>query len=382
MWPLVNLVSVNLTRHSTNGVYTHTQVAAKFGRTTFTTSIRNEAYAKSWADYLLETRRRLLDLLHHGYLEAEPNVDLLPPKLLQPRKDRRFQAWRPDRWLQVGAGIGLALFLAAIPWNARLVDEADFGAATRVGTAKAYGTYLKQHATGRFVASAKAEIARRYDEAWTSLELGRGPDAPGLDALRAGLTGLAETGQTSLPLVMTWEVGDDVAAAASNDAALEEAVGSAALAQRGRELEGRIRQGLQATGLAEVAALERKATAPPTTPLALTVHARYGLDGSVLEAGAIRVSGLRVDWKVALEGTAVRGSRFAWEAMTTAPIALDLTGTAAAGGGRAAAYAAELDAACADFSGRLGEALGFGALRLQPSVAPVRKTALLSPYKK
>ncbi|HVQ28151.1 MAG TPA: hypothetical protein VMV21_01145, partial [Vicinamibacteria bacterium] len=381
VWPLVNLLSVNLTRHSTNGVYTHTQVAAKFGRSSFSTSIRDEAYAKKWADYLLETRRRVLDLLHHGYLEAEPNVDLLPPKLLQPRKERRWQAWRPDRWLQVGAGLGFVLFLAAIPWNARLVDEADFGAAARVGTAKAYGTYLKQHASGRFVEPAKAEIARRYDAAWTSLELGRGPEAPGLDALSAGLKALAEAGQTSLPLVMTWEAGGDAAAAAANDAALEEAVSSAALAQRGRELEGRVRQGLQAMGLAEVAVLERKATVAPATPIALTVHARYGLDGSVLEAGAIRVSGLRVDWRVALEGTAVRGSPFAWETTTASPNALDLTGTAG-GGGRAEAYAAELDAACAEFAARLGEALGYGAPRVQPSAAPVQKTALLSPYKK
>lgn len=380
VWPLVNLLSVNLTRHSTNGVYTYTQVAVKFGRTTFTTPIRNEAYAKNWADYILETRRRLLDLLHHGYLEAEPNVDLLPPKLLRTPSGRRWRWLRPDRWLLAGAGVGLLLYLAAIPWNFRLVDEAAFAAAARAGTAKAYNAYLKAYRAGRFAPAAREEIRRRFKEARASLELASGSGAPGLRALRNGLAALAVSGQTGLPLVVTWEVGEDVAAAAAGDAALKEAMGdTAAQAQRDGQLVAQLQRAFRGAGLTDLAQLERKAAVPPDAALALTIRARYGLDGTALEGGGVRVSGLRVAWEAAfLWGPKATAPGFKWETTTSPPDTVDLAETA--GVGRTHAYMAELDAACADFAAQLGNALGLGSPAGPP--AATRTAGASSPYKR
>ena len=193
--------------------------------------------------------------------------------------------------------------------------------------------------------------------------------------MSAGLGVLAEAGQTSLPLVVTWEVGDEVAAAAESDAALKEALGAAAQEQHDRDLVTRLQRAFQVSGLAEVAQLDRKAVLPPATHLGLTVHARYALDGTALEAGALRVRGLRIEWQAALRGAAAPKPGFTWETTTAPPDTLDPT--EAKGVARPAAYAAELDAACADFAAKLGDALGLGS---PPAAATTRTAALVSPY--
>lgn len=378
VYPLVNLSSVNLTRHSTNGIYTHTAVEVKFGKRKFQTSIRNEGYAQGWADHLLQTRRRLLDLLHHGFLEAEPDVDLFPPRLLQ-SPARRFWRWPPrlDRLLLGGAAAGLLLFLLAIPWNRRLVEEAAFGAAARKGSVQTYAGYLRAHPTGRFADTARVQVGRLFADARSGLELAAGASAPGRTALLEGLRALEAEGQMGMPLLVTWETGPDAAAAAETDPALEEALSGASQTRRTRELAQRLKQAVAQAGLGEVAAVETKGIRP-VHALGLRVRGRYGLDGSALEGGPVVLRGLRVSWHVTLTGTA-SSERFEWQLDTGAPdrLELDAARAAAVNEWQARAYEAELDVACADFIPRLATALGLGS-----SSEPVRtaQTARVSPY--
>src|SRR5262249_23591763 len=91
MWPLLRLVRVNLTRHSTNGVYTHTAVAARFGNETVNLSVRDEEYAKAWAQHLLDRRSELYHMMSQGLLEAAEGADFVPAAVV----DRRnVQPWR------------------------------------------------------------------------------------------------------------------------------------------------------------------------------------------------------------------------------------------------------------------------------------------------
>ena len=375
VFPLVNLGGVNLTRHSTNGVYTHTAVEATFGKKKFKTSIRNEAYAKGWADHLFETRRRLLDLLHHGYLEAEPDVDLVPPRLLvSPGKGKWSWLKRPDRVLIAGAATGLLLFVLAIFLNRRLVEEEAFGAAARTGTAKAYVDYLRAHPRGRFAAVARGALGGRFAEARAGLDLVKGANPPLRAAFLEGLQALETEGEVGLPVLVSFEAGPDAEAAAQADPALKEVLSAPARSRRAQDLVQRLRQVIARSSLGEVAPIEG-AAATRRRPLQLKIAGTCGLDASVLAAGPVAVRGLRTSWVVTLAGEGDT-RRFEWRTDTGPPDKLVLAAaqsTTLAQRG----YAAELDAARSDFLAEFTAALGLG---VGVSVPQVAETASASPY--
>jgi len=360
VYPLVNLGAVHLTRHTTNGVYTHTRVKVTFGGKKFETSMRDEAYAKGWADYLLATRRRLLDLLNHGFLEAEPEVGVLPPRLLQ--VEARRARWRPrlDRWLAAGAALGLLLFAAAIPWNRRLVDENEFGVAVAKGTLKAHGDYLARRPSGRFADVARSERARIHERARTLLALGADPQAAGPAALLDGLRAMEKIDETRLPVAVTWEVGERAVAATASDDDLGRALADPAQARRTRDLTARLAWAFQQAGLGEVVHAEARPLAG--APLALTLRGRYDVEAADLEAGPLRLRSLGIGWRAALVG-AGGAPVFEWEAETAAPGSIELAPPGPAGEGewRRGAYEAELDTACADMASRLATTLGLPA---------------------
>jgi curved DNA-binding protein CbpA len=372
VYPLVNLGAVNLTRHTTNGVYTHTRVQVAFGGKKFETSMRDEAYAKGWAEYLLATRHRLLDLLNHGFLEAEPEVGVLPPGLLQPDA-RRFR-WRPrlDRWLVAGTAAGLVLFALAIPWNRRLVDERAFGAAVAKGTLKAHGDYLAKHPSGRFAEAARAERARIHERARASLALTADPRAAGPAALLDGLRAMETRDETRLPVAVSWDAGERAAAATASDLDLGRALADPGQSRRSGELTARLARAFQQAGLGEVVRVEARPVAG--APLALTLHGRYDVEAADLEAGPLRLRSLGIGWRAALVD-ADGAPLFEWEAVTAAPSSLERAapGPVVEGEWRRGAYEAELDAACAELAGRLATTLGLpadAALAGSPQASP------------
>jgi curved DNA-binding protein CbpA len=358
VYPLVHLGPVKVIRHTTNGVYTHTRVQMRFGKKTFETSMRDEAYAKGWADHVLATRQRLLDLLHHGYLEAEPEVGVLPPRLLRPTTGARRFRPRADRWLAGGAVAGLLLFAAAIPWNRRLVDERDFGVALGQGTLAAHARYLARHPSGRFASDARAECARIHERARSGFAMGTVPGAPGPSALLAGLEAMEKAGQETLPVAVSWDVQSEAGAPAPADEALDAALAEAGRTQRSRNLVGRLGRSLRQAGLGEVARVEARPIGA-SAPLGLDVHGRYVLGAGEFEAGPLRLRSLDIHWKAELRG-AGGASLFTWETETSAPATLErpAPGPVVESGWRRAAYEAELDAACEEFATRLTGTLG------------------------
>ncbi|HEX4458907.1 MAG TPA: DnaJ domain-containing protein, partial [Polyangia bacterium] len=84
VWPLVNLHDVALEHHTSNGSYSHTRCRLNFAGASCQLIVRGQQTAIDWADVVLEQRRKVLDLLGMGLLEAEEGFDLVPPALLQP----------------------------------------------------------------------------------------------------------------------------------------------------------------------------------------------------------------------------------------------------------------------------------------------------------
>jgi curved DNA-binding protein CbpA len=377
VFPLVNLGTVNLTRHSTNGVYTHTAIAVTFGKKKFKTSIRNEAYAKGWAEHLLETRRRLLDLLHHGYLEAEPDVDLLPPRLLVPRGKGKW-SWlkRPDRFQVVAASAGLLLFFLAIFLNRRLVEEVAFGTAVRGGTAKAFVEYLRARPQGRFTAAARGELSRRFDEARAGLDLDKGTNPPFRAAFLEELRALETKAEAGMPVIVSWETGADAEAAAQGEPALREALSSSAQTRRAQALVQQLRSLIAQSSLSEVAPIEGTPAQAASRALRLKIVGTSGLDGSQLAGGPVALLGLRVSWLVTLTGEGDT-KRFEWRTDTQSRDRLVLDATESATVSQRG-YAAQLDAAGADFLAQLTAAVGLGVTPRAPKATA--QTASVSPY--
>jgi curved DNA-binding protein CbpA len=377
VYPLVNLGAVNLTRHSTNGVYTHTAVQALFGKRKFRTSIRNEAYAQGWANHLIDTRRRLLDLLHHGFLEAEPDVDLLPPRLFRPRPKGKW-AWlnKPDRYAIGGALAGLFVFALAIPWNRRLVEEVEFGAAARSGSAKAQAEYLRLHPRGRFVPWAREELSRRFAEARAGLDPTAGANPPFREAFLAGLQALEKQGEVGLPVLVSWEAAADAEAAGASDPALKAALAKSAHTRQAAALVQRLREVVAHSSLREVAPIEAPAAGATPRPLELRIEGRSGLEDTEFAGGPLALRGVRVSFLVTL----VRKGEtkpVEWRIDTGPPdrIVLDaaVSSTLPERG-----YAAELDGARAELLAHLTAAMGIG-----PGAPAPRATALAagaSPY--
>ena len=110
VWPLVNLHDVALAHHTSNGSYSHTQCKLNFAGASCRVVVRDQQAAIDWADVVLEQRRKVLDLLGMGLLEAEEGFDLVPPALLQPpaglcRQARPIARWRAGwRWRRCSAG--------------------------------------------------------------------------------------------------------------------------------------------------------------------------------------------------------------------------------------------------------------------------------------
>lgn len=211
LYPLFGLTRTEGVHHGQNGVYTHTALSLGFGKASAHLIFHNAGFAQAWLDYLLGARKRALELLAAGYLEAEHGVELLPPALLseQPRKRRPW--WQEDRRWLLGAGAAaLGLLAASQIHGYRLADELSFRDALARDTVPAYEAYLRDRPEGRFAPDARrirdGKIAR-VEEA-VGLALGARPEgarAPIADFALA----LAKAGARAVPVRLT--VGGDPA---------------------------------------------------------------------------------------------------------------------------------------------------------------------------
>jgi len=196
VWPLVNLHDVSLTHHSTNGVYSHTICRLNFAGTVCNISIRGQQASVDWANLVLEQRRKVLDLMAVGLLEAEEGFDLVPPSLLQPGK-----AGPPApkdesrlRWYGGAVALGAAMFAVAIPLNLGAAERYAWASASRYGGLSAYRDYVEAFPSGAHVAEAKQRIVESYDRAIRQYQARAGTTSAGAKAIVAVLHALESSG--------------------------------------------------------------------------------------------------------------------------------------------------------------------------------------------
>jgi curved DNA-binding protein CbpA len=176
VFPLVNLHDVKVVRHTTNGVYTHTQVHLPFGRRTLQLRFRKTDEAGQLAQALLDRRRRMLELVANGLVETEPGIDLVPAALLAGGAGRR------PRWPFLAAAtiaLGALGHGASARVHARALEQREWSEALALGTPTALRRYLAEY-------PGRADRVHAALEAWVS-ELEHGPAAlpPGPARARA-----------------------------------------------------------------------------------------------------------------------------------------------------------------------------------------------------
>ncbi len=196
VWPLVNLHDVSLTHHSTNGAYTHTICRLNFAGTVCNISIRGQQASVDWANLVLEQRRKVLDLMSMGLLEAEDGFDLVPPALLQPGKAGPPAPKDPSRriWYGAAAGVGAAMFAVAIPLNLGAGERWAWQSAERSANLQSYRDYVAAFPSGKHVADARRYIAESYDRAIAQYEERAGTTSPGAKAIVGVLRALKASG--------------------------------------------------------------------------------------------------------------------------------------------------------------------------------------------
>jgi curved DNA-binding protein CbpA len=256
LYPVVRLDNVQATHHHTNGMYTHTAVNISFGPHLVAVSLRGKDYAEGWVGALLGRRRRVLELMLEGFLEAEQGVDLIPPALLThpPEVPVRAPLGTPRQWYAAAAVAAAVLWGIIVFTHARAVDDTAYSTAVRADTIESYRAYLSASPAGRHADGARREIARAQARVEDALRAVTDPRAPGAAALLRAVHEQTAAGATSAPLVLDGIARDE---------------GAGALADR-------LNAVLSAAGLPDVMTLKPTAGAAPVTgtPVALLVSAR------------------------------------------------------------------------------------------------------------
>lgn len=204
VWPLFNLRDIQLTNHHHNSAYTHTSVNITFSQGAVVVSFNGEDLAKAWAQSVVNQRRRVLELLSRGLLEAEEGLDFVPARLLMPdeegflaRQKKRLAAmpWRPYTGALATAA---ALCLLSLPVNAARVDAREWGEALTANTAAAVRKYLASHPQGGHAEEARALLASHYAAAKATLAERLHPESAAAKALGDVLAALEAHGSTQV----------------------------------------------------------------------------------------------------------------------------------------------------------------------------------------
>jgi curved DNA-binding protein CbpA len=207
-----NLHDVGLTHHSTNGVYSHTICRLNFAGTVCNITIRGQQASVDWANLVLEQRRKVLDLMGMGLLEAEEGFDLVPPSLLRPgnvgpKPPRDAVAMK---WYAGAAALGFAMFAVAIPLNLGAAERYAWTTASRYPNLSAYRDYVAAFPSGAHVGEAKQRVDEFYDRAISQYQSRAGTEAKGAKAIVAVLEALKASGAAAVNV--TYESAIDFSA--------------------------------------------------------------------------------------------------------------------------------------------------------------------------
>ncbi|WP_375741818.1 DnaJ domain-containing protein [Corallococcus interemptor] len=174
VWPLVHLQDLQLVNRHVNGAYQFTAIELRFNDKRMTLPVHGREKAEALAQELIARRRRVLELLGRGMLDAESGVEHLPPALLaradtkgRVRAENARSAW-PGVFAAAGVGV---LLVAGAVWPQRQTASAH--AWTRVasqGDLSSMLKYLREQSDSRFTPRIQARVDAELDKARARLE--------------------------------------------------------------------------------------------------------------------------------------------------------------------------------------------------------------------
>ncbi|RKH42353.1 hypothetical protein D7Y23_31410 [Corallococcus sp. AB050B] len=174
VWPLVHLQDLQLVNHQNNGVYQHTNIQMRFSDKRMVLTVKGKDKAEALAQELIARRRRVLELLGRGMLDAESGVEHLPPALLASANTQGHVRApnTPSPWPGVfaAAGIGVLLVGAAVwPQNRLSAEHAWMRVASNADLSTML-EYLREQPDPRFVPQLQARVDAELGTARTQLE--------------------------------------------------------------------------------------------------------------------------------------------------------------------------------------------------------------------
>jgi curved DNA-binding protein CbpA len=203
LYPLPALTNVQAVHHHTNGVYTHTLVTLWFEARSLQITHRGRQAAERWVGWALGCRKRTLELMMAGYLEAEEGVELIPPALLSRPRPLGERPWAGSRrWIAGTAATALVAWGAAVPLHARLADDEAWSRAARTGALDDVRGYVAARPSGRHAGEAAREVTLAAARAEASLRAVSDARAPGAAALHDALAAAVAGGSTRVPLIL------------------------------------------------------------------------------------------------------------------------------------------------------------------------------------
>lgn len=212
VWPLVHLQDLRLVNHQTNGVYKHTELEMKFNGLRVVLNVRGQKKAEGVAQELVARRRRVLELLGRGMLDAESGVEHLPAELLA-RADTHGHVGTErssSPWLRAAAAacVGVLLVgLSVLPQTRRAEAHVWTRVAAQPGLA-AVLTYLRERPGTRFAPQAQARVDAELAQVRERLEARLDPQGAAAPS-RVFFTGLlnAMSRAHGRRVTVAWEGG-------------------------------------------------------------------------------------------------------------------------------------------------------------------------------
>ncbi|NBD11598.1 DnaJ domain-containing protein [Corallococcus silvisoli] len=181
VWPLVHLQDLKLVNHQRNGVYQHTALELRFNNERMVLTVHGKDKAEAQAQELIARRRRVLELLGRGMLDAESGVEHLPPALLaQADKRGHVRAQRarsPWPGVFAAAGVGVLLAGGAVWQQTRSVQAHAW---MRVAARSDLGSmleYLRDSPDSRFAPRIQALVDAQLAQARARLDARLDPDS-------------------------------------------------------------------------------------------------------------------------------------------------------------------------------------------------------------
>ncbi|RKG77370.1 J domain-containing protein [Corallococcus terminator] len=173
VWPLVHLTDIQLMDHHNNGRYTHTALEMRFSRRRVVLRVRGRQPAEALAQELSGRRRRVLELLNRGMLDAESGVEHLPAALLArgTKGHVRAEGALPS-WVGLGltAAVAVLVVVAAAVPHRRAADAHVWGLARNTRDLGPTLTFLRDRSGSDLAPQAQARVDAELAQARARME--------------------------------------------------------------------------------------------------------------------------------------------------------------------------------------------------------------------